>query len=165
MALILNKIISGGQTGADLGALLAARGLGIPSGGYAPKGWLTENGPREKHLQSFGLIECEEDGYPARTRRNIENSDGTLLVGPHARGGSRLTYKVAKQLNEPLFLVACWKQAVVKPDDPRLEEFRSWLERHQIQVLNVAGNRESETPGIGEFTRRFLENALRNQIG
>ena len=55
------KIISGGQTGADMGALLAARELGIPTGGVAPKGWLTENGPQEELLRNFGLIECEED--------------------------------------------------------------------------------------------------------
>ncbi|HME98544.1 MAG TPA: putative molybdenum carrier protein, partial [Terriglobia bacterium] len=60
----MKKIISGGQTGADMGGLLAARELGIETGGMAPKGWLTENGPEEVLLRSFGLSECEEEGFP-----------------------------------------------------------------------------------------------------
>src|SRR2546422_5370938 len=84
MSLLLRKIISGGQTGADMGALVSARELRIESGGVAPKGWLTEIGPQEALLRSFGLLECEEDGYPARTRRNVIDSDGTLVIGPRS---------------------------------------------------------------------------------
>src|SRR5262252_8678423 len=102
----VRKIISGGQTGADIGALIAARELGIKSGGVAPRGWLTENGPQEQLLRGFGLAECDEDGYEARTRRNAAISDGTLLVGPHTSGGSALTYETVRQLGKPLFLLA-----------------------------------------------------------
>jgi hypothetical protein len=151
----LKKIISGGQTGADMGGLLAARELGIEPGGTAPKGWLTENGPEEALLRSFGLTECEEEGFPPRTRRNVSNSSGTLLVGKYETGGSRLTFQVATQLNKPLFLVAFGNFSNV-------QEFQRWLEEHQIQVLNVAGNRESQSPGIAEFTRQFLLKALFN---
>ena len=150
---LLKKIISGGQTGADMGGLLAARELGIETGGMAPKGWLTENGPEEVLLRSFGLSECEEEGFPARTRRNVADSSGTLLVGEYETGGSRLTFEVATQLNRPLFLVAFGNFGNV-------QDFQRWLEEHQIQVLNVAGNRESESPGIAEFTRQFLLKAL-----
>jgi len=73
------RIISGGQTGADQGGLIAARELGIPSGGTAPKDWLTESGSNEQLLRSFGLVECAEPGYDARTRKNVVDSDGTLL--------------------------------------------------------------------------------------
>jgi Circularly permutated YpsA SLOG family len=160
LILVLVKIISGGQTGADMGALVAARELGLESGGSAPKGWLTENGPQEGLLQSFGLIECDEGGYPIRTSQNVANSDGTLLVGPYQTGGSRLTYEVAKQLKKPLFLAAWPKPPDMAQDALRIEEFRDWLERYDIKTLNVAGNRESETPGIAEFTRSFLRTAL-----
>ena len=153
MTALLKKIISGGQTGADMGGLLAARELGIETGGIAPKGWLTEDGSQEMLLWSFGLTECEEEGFPARTRRNVLNSSGTLLVGRYETGGSRLTFDVAKQLKKPVFLLAFGGT-----DD--VDEFRRWLEQHQIQVLNVAGNRESQSPGIQEFTRRFLLKAL-----
>jgi len=149
----LRKIISGGQTGADTGALQAARDLGIESGGVAPKGWLTEDGPQEALLSGFGLTECEEDGYPARTRHNVIDSDGTLLIGPYRTGGTRLTCEIATQLKKPLFLVSY-------PDSPNAGDFRNWLERHAIHVLNVAGNREIQSPGIAKFTRSFLVLAL-----
>ncbi len=151
---MLRKIISGGQTGADIGGLLAARELRISTGGTAARGWLTEDGPQETVLRSFGLIECDEEGYPARTRANVTLSDGTFLVGTYRHGGSKLTYEVAQELNRPLFHLAFSRSA------RRIEEFREWLERYAIQTLNVAGNRESEAPGIAEFTRTFLLNAL-----
>jgi hypothetical protein len=149
------KIISGGQTGADTGGLVAARELGIESGGTAPHGWLTEDGPRESQLRAFGLLECAEDGFPARTRRNLVDSNGTLLVGHYRSGGSRLTYDVARVLSKPLFHISFPERR------DRTEEFRDWLEKHDVVVLNVAGNRESQSPGIAEFTRDFLVRALR----
>ena len=41
---LIQKIISGGQTGADLAALDFALEIGIPHGGWIPKGRLTEVG-------------------------------------------------------------------------------------------------------------------------
>src|SRR4051812_21280651 len=106
MVVQLKKIVSGGQTGADMGGLLAAREIALATGGIAPRGWLTENGPQELVLRSFGLIECSEAGYPARPRANIALADGTLLVGDYSGGGSRLTFEVARELNKPLFHLA-----------------------------------------------------------
>ncbi len=139
--------------------MLAAGELGIPSGGTAPRGWLTENGPREALLRSFNLIECVEDGYAARTRINVANSDGTLLVGDYHSGGSQMTWVVARQLSKPLYLLSIPSPPI--PPENELQRFRRWLERHDVQVLNVAGNRESQSPGIAEFTRLFLVAALR----
>jgi Circularly permutated YpsA SLOG family len=156
---LVKRIISGGQTGADIGGLSAAREIGISTGGFAPLGWMTESGPNEGLLRSFGLKECEEDGYPARTRLNVANSDGTLLVGDYRIGGTRLTYEIAQGLNKPIFLLPYSKPA---PEvDTRLMQFRDWLVATSVQVLNVAGNRESEAPGIAEFARLFLVEALR----
>jgi Circularly permutated YpsA SLOG family len=160
--MLLRKIVSGGQTGADMGGLLAAREIGLASGGVAPQGWLTETGPQEVLLRGFGLVECSEPGYPARTRANVALSDGTFLVGSIGEGGSRLTYEIAKQLNKPFFHVAYSGVPDANPDPQRISEFREWLERDGIRTLNVAGNRESENPGIAEFTRRFLLDASRS---
>jgi putative molybdenum carrier protein len=151
----LQKIISGGQTGADTGGLLAARELGLVSGGTAPRGWITEDGPRERELRAFGLLQCEQEGFPARTRRNVVDSSGTLLVGQYRGGGSRLTYDVARELIKPLFHISFPKRRDC------MDEFRRWLKEHDIVVLNVAGNRESQSPGIAEFTRDFLVQTLR----
>ena len=74
------KIVSGGQTGADQAGLLAARAAGIETGGWAPEGWDTEDGPAP-WLEDFGLTECTVAGYPARTEANARDSDGTAWFG------------------------------------------------------------------------------------
>jgi hypothetical protein len=150
----LRKIISGGQTGADMGGLAAGRELGIETGGTAPRDWLTEDGPQEALLRSFDLTECKTAGYPARTRQNVMDSDGTLLVGPYRTGGSRLTRDIAVELNKPLFHLP------YEENQARVQDFKKWLEDYRIAILNVAGNRESDSPGIAEFTHRFLVNAV-----
>ena len=156
----LLRIISGGQTGADQGGLMAAQALGITTGGTAPKDWWTEAGCQEQLMRGFGLTECAEPGYSARTRQNVLDSDGTLIVGSDATGGTALTATVAKHANKPLFRVSF----PLLPDAPALErlagDFRSWLMQHGIRTLNVAGNRESDRPGISEFTKNFLTTAL-----
>jgi hypothetical protein len=157
----LKKIISGGQTGADTGALLAARQIDIETGGFAPRQWLTELGPEEEKLRRFGLIECEEPGYAARTRENVMHSDGTLLVGDDRIGGTRFTGQIAIDLKKPLFRIPFEVLDETNTGIACHEEFLSWLDHHHIEVLNVAGNRESEKPGIAEFTQGFLINALR----
>jgi hypothetical protein len=160
MGLHIRRIISGGQTGADQGGLVAARELGIDTGGIAPQGWLTENGPQRELLQGFGLTECAEEGYPARTRQNIAIADGTVLIGPYESGGSKLTHETAVQLGKPLLLITSPPDTDNIDNKQHITEFRQWLHDHKIQTLNVAGNRESQRPGIGEFTRDFLLRAL-----
>ena len=155
----LAEIISGGQTGADQGGLLAAQDLGIPTGGTAPQGWLTENGPQEALLRSFGLVECTESGYSARTHKNVLHADGTLLVGQYRSGGSGFTARIAREAGKPLFHLAYVPNLGIVPNE-RMEEFRYWLERYNIHILNVAGNRQSNSPGIQELTRSFLLAAL-----
>jgi hypothetical protein len=155
----LTEVISGGQTGADQGGLLAARDLVIPTGGTAPQGWLTENGPKEALLRSFGLVECTESGYTARTHKNVLHADGTLLVGQYRSGGSALTARIAREADKPLFHLAYVPNIGIVPNE-RMEEFRYWLDRYNIHILNVAGNRESSNPGIQELTRSFLLAAL-----
>ena len=155
----LTRIISGGQTGADQGALMAAGDLGVPTGGTAPGGWQTETGPQEQLLKSYGLEECSERGYDARTRINVRIADGTLIVGPYEEGGTALTVRFATEAAKPAFFV---------PFD--LEEgkrsagaFLAWLDQYRVRVLNVAGARESRCPGLQEFTRAFLVTALRKE--
>jgi hypothetical protein len=77
----VSKIISGGQTGADMAGILAARELGLEVDGYAPFGYLTENGPTPS-LAEFGIKEDVKvkSGSQWRHRdiRNINLADGLV---------------------------------------------------------------------------------------
>jgi len=71
------KIISGGQTGVDRGALDAAIGLGIPHGGWCPRGRLAEDGPIPAR---YVLSETDSPEYWLRTEQNVSDSDATLIL-------------------------------------------------------------------------------------
>ena len=96
---MIKKIISGGQTGVDQAALDVAIDLGIPHGGWIPKGRKTEDGilPAKYQLQ-----EMPTSSYPKRTEKNVLNSGGTLIIC-HGKltGGSALTRKMAKKHDRP----------------------------------------------------------------
>jgi hypothetical protein len=139
---------------------MAAKALGIACGGTAPQDWWTETGCQEQLMRGFGMTECAEPGYPARTRQNVMDADGTLIVGSDATGGTALTTTIAKHHNKPLFYVAFPVPADAAPLEKIADDFRTWLTQQGVRTLNVAGNRESERPGIREFTRNFLTVAL-----
>jgi len=147
----LRKIISGGQTGADIGGLVAGKLLNLETGGTAPKGWITEDG--SNYLLGF-LYNLKEGspGYVARTKINIADSDATLILGNVNSPGSKLT------------LDTCEKQGKLYLVNPEPDELRTWLENYDIRTLNVAGNRESKNPGIGVRTIRLLCQALKKRV-
>ena len=150
---MLKLIISGGQSGADLGGLLAAEVLGIKTGGEAPLGFRTERG-RQMILQSrYGLHEGQSHGYAFRTMNNVINSDATLIVATDFNSkGTVQTYNYCSQFNKPVFLLPAYALDFRGP----LREFVQ-----SIEVLNVAGNRESVSPGITIATRDLIIRALR----
>lgn len=140
------KIISGGQTGADRGGLEAGRELGFETGGWVPKGWLTEIGP-DPTLADFGCIEHISSQYPPRTKANVFSSDGTVWFGNTESPGYRCTYGAATKYQRNLRWFI---------ENPTPQELREWVKEHNILVLNVAGNRESKNPGIRVITRQTL---------
>lgn len=130
---MLKKIISGGQTGVDQAALRQARFSGIPTGGTAAKGWMTEAGPAP-WLADHGLVECTAPGYPARTYENVKNSDGTAIFGDVKSDGSQLTIWLCARNLKPR---PCAK-------NPDAKTLIAWIYEYRIAVLNVAGNRQSK---------------------
>jgi hypothetical protein len=62
---MIEKIISGGQTGVDRAALDVALQLGIACGGWCPKGRRAEDGPIPER---YPLKETSSPAYPQRTR-------------------------------------------------------------------------------------------------
>jgi predicted Rossmann fold nucleotide-binding protein DprA/Smf involved in DNA uptake len=148
---LLEKIISGGQTGVDRAALDVALETGIPRGGWCPQGRKAEDGRIPDH---YPLQEASSPDYPLRTRLNVEDSDGTLVITLGSpKGGTALTLKLAKKLGKPFLLVDLAGRA-----DPA--EVRQWIQKNQIRILNVAGPREGESAGILEKASAFLLEVL-----
>jgi len=142
------KIISGGQTGIDRIALEVARELGITTGGTAPKGYMTEEGPNLTLIE-FGLVESPIYGYQARTRQNVLDGDGTVLFGDHRSTGSAATIRLCNAFKKPL---------IVNPGPISLQLF---IKSNYISVLNVAGNRASKlNEGRSYFYREVLRIGL-----
>jgi hypothetical protein len=146
------RIISGGQTGADRGALDAAIELGLQHGGHCPAGRRAEDG---RIPERFRLIETESADYAVRTERNVLGADGTLLVTRGApTGGSALTAALARKHGRPLLHLD-----LDGGGDP-VAAVREWLAAREIKCLNVAGPRESSCPGIAQDVRALVVAAL-----
>jgi len=145
---MINKIISGGQTGADIGGLLAAKELNIPTGGTAPKGYRTELGSNFDLRDIFNLSEHSSDRYPPRTASNVKNSDGTALFGNMNSPGCKMTIKFCQQMNKPYII------------NPSVNQLREWINLNNIRILNCAGNRASKNIGIQERVKNHLVRAL-----
>jgi len=148
---VIKKIISGGQTGADAAGLVAGRELGLETGGTAPPGFMTDDGPRPNILKHYGLVEGERDTsiYRLRTIKNVKESDGTVIFGNADSPGCRLTINTCKRLK---------KRYIVNPDASVL---RYWVKKRNIETLNVAGNRERTNPGIFYRTHDTIREAFK----
>jgi hypothetical protein len=148
----LEKLVSGGQTGVDRAALDVALDVSIPCGGWCPRGRNAEDGVLDA---IYPLIETPTRAYAQRTEWNVRDSDGTLILARgRLSGGTALTCAIARRLGKPCHIVD-----LSNSDDP--SSTIEWLEAGRINVLNVAGPRESQNPGIYEqavqFTRTLLD--------
>ena len=146
--MVVERIVSGGQTGVDRAALDLALSRGIPCGGWCPKGRLAEDGVIPER---YPLTETPGPDYAERTAWNVRDSDGTLVLtsGPPTEG-TAFTVTVAQSVRKPCLVID-----LAGIYDPH--EVAEWLARHGIRILNVAGPRASKVPGIHEEALRFLE--------
>lgn len=167
---MIERIISGGQNGVDQAALRAARAVGIATGGWAPRGWMTLDGSAP-WLADYGLREHVAPGYPPRTEANVRDSDAALrmavdfespgerctlrmidrhkkpcadvlLVVDRTHGGYRVVSIVVDGVQLPFFDVRGYKALV------------TWVRRYR--VINVAGNSERTASGIGATAESLL---------
>jgi hypothetical protein len=148
---MLEKIISGGQTGADQAALDVAVKYNIPYGGWIPKGRKTEAGPLPSR---YTMAVMPTADYRDRTRQNVLDSQGTvILYRRHLTGGSRLTRELVQSVQKPYFAVDLM---VFDPFEAAMM-LQTFVHENRIRVLNVAGPRASHDPGIYEDVKIILE--------
>lgn len=160
----LTQVVSGGQTGVDRAGLDAAIFHNIPHGGWCPAGRRSEDG---RIPDTYQLRESESRNYAVRTKQNVNDSDGTLILFEDSMSrGTQLTAKFARQLKRPLISIDIIE--LLEWTDDRLAEevqrVNTWIETENVNVLNVAGSRESTCPGIGGIARMFLLNLFELQV-
>lgn len=141
-------MVSGGQTGVDRAALDWALAHAVPCGGWCPRGRLAEDGPIPMR---YPLRETPSDGYAERTRWNVRDSDGSLIITRGApTGGTAYTIDCAGELGRPVW--------VVDVGEPlHADAVWRWGGDARIDVVNVAGPRESTSPGIYAAAMEVLE--------
>jgi hypothetical protein len=151
---VIERVISGGQTGADQAGWRMAKKLGIVTGGWMPRGFRAEDGNHPEFAALYGAQETESRDYPERTRRNARDSDVTLWFGDPTSRGGKLTLRCTGEQGHPYL--------IIDRDVPRYAwsaaKVARWLidPRNEFTAVNVAGNRESTHPGIGQSTENYL---------
>ncbi|MDF1678850.1 MAG: putative molybdenum carrier protein [Legionellaceae bacterium] len=154
---MIDKIVTGGQTGVDQAALEIASELNIPISGWCPKGGLDENGVCI--LERFALQETETDIPNERTKLNVRDSDGTLIIVPTLplpgtiTDGTGLTIQEAEETKPHLIIALDEKEEAI-------DTIRGWIDENNIRILNIGGPRESSSPGIYEKTCELLRALL-----
>jgi hypothetical protein len=147
---MLEKIISGGQTGADRAALDAALASEFPTGGSCPVGRMAEDGPIDP---SYLLTEIG-GGYRARTKKNVEDSDGTVIFYDcYLQGGTEQTVAFCIKAGKPYKLIDIDLVNI----DIAANKTLQFVSDHKIKVLNVAGPRLSGCPAIYDFVKNTIK--------
>jgi len=143
------KVISGGQTGADIAGLIAAKKCGLDTGGVCARNFQTEIGNKPEYAKMYNLVDKNYD-YHKRTVENVKNSDFTLIFADNVNSpGTKLTISACNSHSKPYLI------------NPKPLDIVSILQFGSIQVINIAGNRESVAPGITSRTEKILIDAFR----
>jgi len=158
------KIVSGGQTGVDRGGLQAAMDLELAWGGWAPKGWRSEDGTIPP-LYRANMQEHASANYLGRTRRNVVDSHATLIItnAYPLSGGTLKTRFFCEEAMRSHFVVSLDEADAVGKVQRWLAQF--FATEHPVPfALNVAGPRESKATGIQQRTRLFLTEVLQGML-
>ena len=144
---LVQKIVSGGQTGVDRAALDAAMALNIPCGGWCPKGRGAEDGPIDG---KYPLEETSTEQVAVRTEWNVRDTDGTLIFNRgELSGGTAYTLVCTIKHQKP--------NLVIQLEEPvSIERIQQWINEHNIQILNIAGPRASKCPSIYEDVYQLI---------
>jgi hypothetical protein len=149
---LIEKVISGGQTGVDQAGLDYAIEHGIPHGGYVPKGRKSEAGPIPAKYQ---MTEHPASTYPPRTEANVAAADATVIFTSgllNNEPGCLLTVNLCRQAKKPFAVVS-----LLESDEAGIRVLKELIEG--VKVLNVAGPRGSHKPDIAKV-KRILAGAI-----
>ncbi len=151
---MIQKIISGAQTGADRAGVDAAIESGVDYGGWVPKGRKAEDGIVPEKYTEFQ--EMTRGGYPDRTEQNVIDSDGTVIFGyGKLTTGSALTLKLAKQYKKPYLHIDL---EIVKDS---VSAVKDWIVEWDIKILNIAGRKASKAPEIYGVVKDIIKQVLK----
>lgn len=150
----LRQIISGGQTGVDRAALDVALELEFPCGGWCPRGRRAEDGPLDMR---YPLRETTSFSYAERTRRNVRDTDGTLIItcGPPV-GGTALTLHFARTMPRHRLVVDLQQKTAEQAAHGAFH----WIRAARLETLNVAGPRASSAPEIYDAASALMRIVL-----
>lgn len=150
------KIISGGQTGVDRGALDGALAKNVPCGGHCPEDRMAEDGVIDA---SYPVVPLQGAGYRKRTRQNVIDSDATVIIYHTyiiTKGGTELTLKTCISQNKPYLLIDANVFSIEQASDYLVD----FIKKYQIEKLNFAGPRGSGVPTIQQYTQNIVERMI-----
>lgn len=174
--MMLRKVISGGSTGADMGALVAAKALGFETGGKMPWEFYTESGKKPELALSYGMevvggCKSMKQSMVVRSMKNVDDADATVAFRIFSSGGTDKTISYALKKKwckldsqwRHLVFHEVWHKPVLVIEDIEdagavAEKIVAFLQKHNVTVLNVAGHRESivTTFSIHDAVRNIL---------
>ena len=149
--MLIKKIVSGGQTGADRAALDFAIKYHIFHGGWVPKGRLAEDGVIS---EKYNVHEAPTEDYERRTELNVVHSDGTLII-THGKlsGGSLRTKEFAEKHKRPCLHI----DLASSPEFKATIDITRWIKEKGIEILNIAGSRASKDNEIYDAVMKLLD--------
>ena len=148
------KIITGGQTGVDRGALDACLAINFPSGGWCPNNRIAEDGIISK---KYHLLETKQKEYKFRTEKNVREADGTWIIAPSdLTGATLLTKELCLKFKKPYLIIQAEKDSF----NTNISEIISFLEQTKIETLNIAGPRLSEWNDSYQISKQIITSLL-----
>lgn len=132
----------------------AAIAAGFPCGGWCPTGRRAEDG---RIPDRYPVAELPDGGYPARTVRNLLESDGTLILyRAELDGGTALTRDECRRRGRPYLAIDAAGHAA----DEAATMAAGFIDAHDIQTLNVAGPRAGKWPGAADWAHTVIAGVL-----
>ena len=150
------KIVSGAQTGVDRAALDAALESNVEACGWCPEGRLSEDGIIS---EKYPVQELPNSGYIQRTRQNVIDSDGTVIIYfGYPYGGTEQTISFCIQESKPYVLIDAEELSIERASI----KINKFIRERSVLIMNVGGPRAGGEPRAYEYAKKVIKNVLRN---